>query len=432
MKKRSICLGIVLILCMTGCGNAGKDANPTPVMTGEDIFQSEKNLTTEKADASDVLAEELEQTEVEGLEYYNAANRIRRTDIDKDQNSLFCIDPETGVVYFVNQNQDNYIYRLKDGEAELAVPMPARDLYLWDGTLYFMVDDYDSYRLKDMKEGDIYAYTPADGALAYVYSIGDVMGEFAADVEITNQQKMVADETGIHFVGNIDTVMGTRDGKVYQRKLINRYFLPFGTGEVQKVEEDRIGTGWGEYKFSITVFTDEDAMQWLTLRPRQESGVKVADYIRVLPISHMFWYFVMEDTLYTLHDAGLFITNLTTMEQKVYNSSAWQKELLEIQYEIDRIERNIAPFSTFTVTENDFWVLDKRNYLIRFNRETEKVIYYHLSGEKTASIDTLYTDGRTIYAVTSRGVARLMTEEADMNANDEKIRNLKSELLVGK
>ena len=84
--------------------------------------------------------------------------------------SLFCIDEKTGVIYFVNQGKDCFLYRMKEGEVTLAVAMPVKDIYPYDGSIYFMIDDYDKYELQGIHNGDIYCYTPASGTVELVNS----------------------------------------------------------------------------------------------------------------------------------------------------------------------------------------------------------------------------------------------------------------------
>ena len=83
----------------------------------------------------------------------------------KTEDSLLLLskDPVYDVVYYVNYNVDNFIYRIKDGKAELAVELPARRLFCQNGILYFIIDTYNKYSLQDIKNGNICSYNPVSG-----------------------------------------------------------------------------------------------------------------------------------------------------------------------------------------------------------------------------------------------------------------------------
>ena len=131
---------------------------------------------------------------------------------------MFCLDETTGVVYFVNQGKDNFLYRMKDGEVALAVAMPMQQLYTYQGSVYFMVDNYGRYELEGMKTGDIYCYTPSSGAVELVYALGTILGE---TVENARDYKLLVEESGIYFGYCI--LRG--EGEKIQTY---NYFLPFG------------------------------------------------------------------------------------------------------------------------------------------------------------------------------------------------------------
>ena len=62
---------------------------------------------------------------------------------------------------------------------------------MWNGTLYFMLDSYNKYKITEGKEGDIYAYCPADGTVTKVYEAGALLGVFA--------QRLCCDDKGVYF-----------------------------------------------------------------------------------------------------------------------------------------------------------------------------------------------------------------------------------------
>ncbi len=100
----------------------------------------------------------------------NGMNRKFTRDMESGA-SLFCVD-EDETVYFVNQNRDNYLYELKDGNAKLAVAMPVKEVYVWEDYVYFMIRE----DIEGKKAGDIYRYQKETKELELVYAVGTIQG----------------------------------------------------------------------------------------------------------------------------------------------------------------------------------------------------------------------------------------------------------------
>ena len=136
MRKWSWLLGIVFLL-IAGCGTTQEEEKKLEETTS--LFVSMENENEKEEEMVEVrelqgLKEILEPKEVPLVEIKNVLNNKIE--------SVFYIDEMTGVVYFVNFNKDWHIYRMKDGEAEKAVPLPANNLCMYDGSLYFMIEFY--------------------------------------------------------------------------------------------------------------------------------------------------------------------------------------------------------------------------------------------------------------------------------------------------
>lgn len=403
-------LGLLIVVLAVGCGVKEQESVPeqTPDPTPTPITG---------------LKEELPRKDAADQAEYNEMNRMLSRDIAKNHQSLFCIDADTGVIYFVNQNKDFYIYRLKDGEAELAVAMPASELYTYGGSVYFMVKSYGQYQMKDIKDGDIYCYTPKDGTVAPVYAAGK-----KAEEENAADCRLWVDENGVYFCYR--RAEATDAG-------LSHYYLPFGAE--QPVEDPRwmaARPGWGDYFLAMFFLPEENPTSRASLR--LISRTEMSEDVKELSIGKPWNYCVMGDKLYYL-PADSDITRLSVLDlltgvQEDY--SIWE-ELKRIFYYVStRTERSghseedeilsdeeltkiceeldgtmIA--NCFTATEQYFWIVIKGNRLIRIDRETKETAYFYVD----SAISVLYTDGEQLYGMCApmsgrvASMARILVDE---------------------
>ena len=423
MKKSILIILIFLsVLCMAGCGITEKNGetgyeDPTPTLSISDIFQPEKAPNTGNAENSDVLAETLERVDAKELEKYNAANRMLHHDVALNQKSLFCIDGDTGVVYFVNQYQDYYIYRLKDGKAELAVPMPAKELYCWDGVLYFVVDSYGVYDLQDMMEWDIYAYHPDLGMVERVYALGKAMAQTNAAELINVMQKLTVTEDGLYFIGEFKAVQTEVQGKTVTVIKEQGCHLPFGATEPVTDTKRQNAAGWGEYYFTYAPDTENGGYS-VTLSPREpEIG---REKIR---LGKALCYFALEDDAYMLQGNTVVKRNLLTDEETVYDCEPVMREVYG-QAEMEEVR--FSSLETFMITEDSIWVFNTSNEVVKFTRENGVGTYYQL--ELREQVEAAYTDGEDIYVLTGSGVALLLADDTETDEQGNQV--LKLQFLV--
>lgn len=358
---------------------------------------------------------------------YNAANRILSHYSSISRNSLFCVDADTGVVYFVNQNQDSYIYRLKDGEAELAVPMPAKELYIWDGVLYFMLESYDRYTLEGKNDGDIYAYTPTKGTVELIYAAGKGMAEKNLGDMGEEYQRLTVNENGIYFVGDLEATQKTIDDKVYTSLKEKAYYLPFGATEPVTDKEKGTYAGWGKYYFGF-VQEEDTGLFCVALIPR------AGKFSERIVAGKAMSFFSIEDDIYLLFDRTITKKNLLTDEEFVYDTTSLMGN---------------ASLISFTMTEDSIWVINLSGELLCINRQWEKVMKtmeipetaeelealealkatyctcYKLTGigklDGNTSNGNLYTDGKSVYVLTPSGVGRVCTDELTVDENGNRI-----------
>lgn len=418
LMKKTIQRIIILlsVLCMAGCGTASKEGKQNT-----NIFQIEETWQAGNPDDSEVLGEVLEQISDTGVGKYNVANRWLSHDSEQSRTSLFCIDADTGVVYFVNQYQDYYIYRLKDGKAELAVPMPAKELYMWDGVLYFMVEHYDRYELQGMKRGDIYAYTPAKGTVEPVYAVG-AMAERENLESVEAYQRLTVNKNGIAFVAGARREQMQVDDKIYNIVKEAAYVLLFGETEPVADTEERTYPGWGEYFLAIAKV--EDVGLQVVLEPRNSN--KTAE--RVV-LGRAYSYFGLENDVYLMSGHAITQKNLITGEEMVFDSYPM---LCDRYTETLKENGDSLNLQFFTITEDSIWAINTARELFRFDRRTGEATWYRLSLDSLHAIGTdygmLYTDGKQIYVVTERGLAQILTEEVIMNELGEQ--ELRGRLLL--
>ena len=432
MKKRIFSLFVVLIICVSGCGTTPSNETPitgatitntpAPTMSISDIFQTQETPAPVDTESTEVLTEKLELVEASDLASYNAANRMLYMDTAGNQNSLFCIDADTGVVYFVNQKQDYYIYRLKDGKAELAVAMPAKELYCWEGKLYFMIEDYGTYELKDMQDNDIYLYNPEKGSVELVFAAGAMFAQ-NSDENMDDYQRMTIDENGVYFVGGVCIKPMEDTPNSYFLEFDYRH-LPFGEMEPVKDNKQLVYSGWRNYYFSSVMGTDETGFcYYFSLVPREG---EFTDRITLEKIDHLSKYFVMEDELILLHEQKVIIRNLVTEEKVEFDLEPVIYELLE-KAKGRAFTSKLPQTTALSITTDAIWVVDAAQYVWRIDRQSGEVSGYQL--DTSVRINTMYTDGTSVYVLTSYGVEKVVIEEA--SETDRLLPIVKTELLVG-
>lgn len=382
-RKRLIIIG--LFIGMAGCGNQSETLTPSVQQEYSDFFEVvEKDLTIDLTESDTIqgLQETIEKIDAADLGTYNAANSFRSTSLEDDQQSLFCIDPETGMVYFVNQNDDWFIYRIKEDSVEVVVELPARELSIWNGVLYFVVEDYDEYELTGIKDGDVYSYTPATGEVTFVY--------YAKEFENSLASHMIVNEKGINFVVSVKKEVVIND-KTWTLLENEYYCLPFGSSEVIEDSNKTAFNGWNEYYLAspggLKHRTDETA----------------EDISLGLPA---FRSFIVGDTYYSMdmEEENVYVKNLVSGEVKSYDCGATLEKYDRFINVREESDQNIETLNAFTITEDYIWVIASYVWLVRIEPESGAMECYRLAPEDVSyGVNRLYTDGQQIYALYSVG-----------------------------
>ena len=435
MKKRKLFLLCVsmFVFGLTGCTTTSngtitptvaiqsnqKDVTPTTVIESTDVTITPKPTTsafkennTGKTTVSptpskilitktDGLCEQLEQVEL-SVEVYNSVNQMLGVDATMGIHgkSSFCIDETTGVVYFVNEGNDWFLYRIKEGEVALALAMPVKELYPYQGSIYFMLDDCSGkYELQDMKSGDIYCYTPASGAVEFVYAAGEI--------ENSQEHQMLVDERGIYFAYSVET------GK--NSAMILYAYLPFGATEHVKDGNYGASKGWKDYVFVYNNDTPEMEYK-LQLSHRAEEE-------KIVLSASPNYFCVIGDILYSAEKKHISCTNLVTKETTMYDFSEAMDENEPLAIgELDDYRR----IEWFTMTEDALWVTTGA-HLYRMDMQSGEITYADIfHNDNEYSVRMLYTDGKQVYGVNApkkfvstaeKTFVRILTEDMDNSAN---------------
>ncbi len=416
-KRKSLYLGMSIgLLCITGCTtkNHLDNITPTPSPTvevqenesekiQESVFKEKKEekITSKIITKTEGLCEELEKVETD-VQIYNQVNRmLGSVDVwlSNEGLSLFCVDESTGVVYFVNQGKDNFLYRMKDGEVKLAVAMPVKQIYPYQGSVYFMIYDYGKYELQGMQNGDIYCYTPATGAVELVYAVGAIEGSV--------WHKLSVEESGIYFSYKVFAYAKEENVNVYDRF---SYCLPFGATE--PIEDTRWTVSKGTKEYYVGGRTDSGVVFYS--REMKEDGTR-----EEIELSCSMAYCCMiGDCFYTAERGGVSCINLETREETFYDFSEAMTKW-ELGFDIHKDQRYVK---WFTMTEDALWVTT-RERLYRMDLQTGKITYGKIKIENQYySVPILFTDGKEVYGkytpreldfTSTAAMVRLLTDTMD-------------------
>ena len=385
-KQKYVWLGISMILLgMTGC--AVKDSPPTLTPTPtekirEVVFEKSEDVVTSKETITktDGLCERLEETNNKGT-MYNSFHRMINVEgedgFSGTGTSLFCIDEKTGVIYFVNQGKDCFLYRMKEGEVALAVAMPVKEIYPYEGSIYFMIEDYDKYALQGMHNGDIYCYTPASGAVELVYATEVIEGFVHGNLYV--------EESGIYFRYVKENGTRIEEGKEYQAVTYLNYYLPFGEKEPVEDTKQMVQKGWGDYFFKYS-------SKWELLhRVPNEDGTR--EPFEIPELRGVFC--MVGDVLYSSESGIVIGTNLKTGERTEYDFLEEIKKVIGEEIFEQSIKNAI---DTFVMTEDALWILVLGGGLCRMDLQTGEIKVGHIQYKNSSYlIMDLYTDGTELY-----------------------------------
>ena len=407
MKKRKYIwiLSSFLAFHIVGCTteNINSEGIPTPTIeistekfTTTPIVENKENIKTPTATILPSPTDMPMPTIVEfSAKDFNSFNRILSMEYDFQVfgQSLFCVDGQTGVTYFVNQGKDYYLYQIKDDKVELVLSMPVKELYTYQGLLYFMIEDYDIYELKEMHNGDIYCYNPETKMVELIYATGIIEG--------SKQHRLTVEESGIYF-----SYEKEKEGGIF----IHYSKLPFG--ETEPVQDEKFITmkGWKDYLLSF------NPNLILESRTEREDGTRE---IIELPASRI-RFCVVGDMLYSSERTYISCINLETGEKTGYD---FLEILKEVQGKNAIENAGFRIIESFVITQEAIW-LTTGSYLYSMNLQSGEVTYAYIvdKNNRPFTITMLYTNGKEVYGIDylakqDKKVVHILTDEIEENNN---------------
>ena len=385
-KKLLFGIACFTLLFMVGCTNEvtenAENSETAPTLSMEEIFVTSEDQIIDNTETVDkqVIVENTETVMKNVIKTdYNVFNRMLR---GVERESLLCTDWNTNMTYFVNQNKDWYIYCLRDGMAELVVSLPARELHVYDGVLYFIVEDYGEYTLEGINSGDIYAYTPAEGTVELVYEVSRLTADACT--------QMTVKEDGVYFSCMVqdEEYPGISEQK--------DYFLSFETKELVEDMNDTTSYGFGEYK--LAYFMNDSGTVNMTLISKTQ-GTKNTKELGIGMVKQCC---ILENELFYKTGWKLGVLDLDTWTTEIYDYEAFLKGKLQLTAE--EMSENWWQISDFTATEEDFWGIIMDSYLLKINRQTKEMECFRLA-ENEYHMSRLYTDGVKLYSLCATGGA---------------------------
>jgi len=254
MKKKLSILIVILLIGLTACSKPAEETNPTEKNEAaitpagkeevtpadkeevtpagkEEIIPGSKEEVSSAPGESDEIAvtrkeygtEEVElegkgldELTVKGTDnpyYCNLEENLKMAFTADNEPIYVCKDPVYDITYYVNYGRDNFIYVYRNKTSELAVAIPARDLYCKEGELYFIAETDGQYQFSGFAQGNILKYNPVDGSVSVVV-------DCSAD-------KMIVYPDGICYV---EISEEKKTGDVITRTK-EHVFFSFATGE---------------------------------------------------------------------------------------------------------------------------------------------------------------------------------------------------------
>ncbi|NLJ96528.1 MAG: hypothetical protein GX321_05195 [Clostridiales bacterium] len=243
VKNHKIRTLVVICFCisLTACSNLkGSDVNTSDVDSSNDNSNSKVFTNVSRSiDEGGYLNDEAPISLKKGLKDESLVAKEKNVNgygnisvnIKEDNQVLLCKDPVYDIVYYVNYGVDYFIYRIKDGKSELVASMPAKRLFCIDGKLYFILESYAIYALKDMKDGNIFCYDPISGEVERIID--------------AKADKMFVYKDGIYYVVETgETELGNGAFSIDQEL----YFYSFTTMKSKKITSNFISLlKWKDY-----------------------------------------------------------------------------------------------------------------------------------------------------------------------------------------
>jgi len=382
VKNHKIRTLVVICFCisLTACSNLkGSDVNTSDVDSSNDNSNSKVFTNVSRSiDEGGYLNDEAPISLKKGLKDESLVAKEKNVNgygnisvnIKEDNQVLLCKDPVYDIVYYVNYGVDYFIYRIKDGKSELVASMPAKRLFCIDGKLYFILESYAIYALKDMKDGNIFCYDPISGEVERIID--------------AKADKMFVYKDGIYYVVETgETELGNGAFSIDQEL----YFYSFTTMKSKKITSNFISLlKWKDYHISEEVKEIDENEAYELYGIRQKIKVIISLKLETLDQSKSI---KLTDNQYT--------RNYSIAGDKFYY--IFDRKSFNI-YDIETQETKEIPLSV--ICKNDFTVLNNGmiyiDSLLQITPETGEQSIITPENEYE-TIYELYTDGENLYGV---------------------------------
>lgn len=364
--KRYFLTALIAVFALAGCGKSEPIRQPSGAEVSPQASQAATATPAARKKPVAVavktgLCEAREASEEGGLSIYNAFNN--KVDLFETTgiHAIVCRDEVSGIVYYVNMGADYFLYRIRDGKAELAVALPANNLCTKDGAIYFLIDSYGKYELEGMQEGDIYCYTPENGEVSLVYE--------AEAVELR------AEEDALYY---LTEAVYQEDGLV-SATLKTPYRLPYGGTVPEQDNSLTMAMVWQEYAPEYVMKDGKISGINLWRKGEQEDRIQVLD---VRPTD----FCVFSDQFIYSEGAKIGFIDLLTGERESYDLAEYFPSFQGKVHEFAMTEGNLL------------WATEQSN-LYCINTETKEAVCYQKTAAGASIRTFLLTDGLHLYTL---------------------------------
>ena len=399
------CAGMALCLCFMACNKETEQEQEKPAVTlnqqeeNWEKIEHAENIELRASIASGKALANLTGVGTADPYYCNVEANLSNGKGNVEPH-LVCKDPVYDITYYVNYGRDYFIYASRSGVSEVAVEIPAKDLFCREGELYFIVENYDTYILDGMEQGNILKYNPVDG------TVEPVINKYVLNMRVFPD--------GINYEERILEILDENNNLVRlpaDMVTSQLYYYSFETGESNPL----LG-GIDRWKDKGI----EQLSRFLTESEKQSFGYEGTEDEWMLPDG---WAVVDSEGkhLAELTDAGSITWYYRIQGNSMYYVKATIEEqkaaLMEFNCETGG-NRQVVKFEPHGdwFNASDFIILEGVVYFgneYRYSLEDGRLTMLACKGEDFFStVNTLYTDGEELFGVYDGRLWKIELEKA--------------------
>ena len=248
MKKKLSVFIVFILMGITACSKPAEETNPTKKSEAAVTPGGKEEVSSVPGEPDEITVTkteygteelELEGKGLEGLTvkgtdnpYYCNLEENLKMEFGTDEAPVYvCKDPVYDITYYVNYGRDNYIYAYRNKTSELAVAIPARDLYCREGELYFIAETDGQYQFSGFAQGNILKYNPVDGSVSVVV-------DCSADKMIVYPKEICYKQIGEETRENLIFSFATREISTWPLGVTG--LRQWNGYQLQKIEESEV------------------------------------------------------------------------------------------------------------------------------------------------------------------------------------------------